>query len=180
MIGCRISSASSGRARALALVLAPLALAAVGCVADRYTVTLPPPGALVPLSIDGKLRTKDLDLLSPQCVAFVRDVAPVESSQRLALLVPGGDADAASESLTFAQGLREAGYVVRRTHRRRLEPGETLVEVFPVADGALQLEDGRARAWRVEVDLRLFSRSDEPAVATRRLFAESRAELPRP
>lgn len=172
--GYRISWASSSRALGL------LAFVAVGCVPSPYPVILPPPGASVPLSIDGRLRMQDLDELSPECVAFVRDVGHVDSSQRLALLVPGGDADVAAESLTFAQGLREAGYVVRRTHRRKLEPGETLVEVFPIADGALQLENGRARAWRVEVDVRLFSRSDEPAYATRRFLAESKADLPRP
>ena len=174
MTGFRIFWASSSRA--LALVV----FAATGCVEIPYRVILPPPGAAVPLSIDGTLRMADLDALSPRCVAFVRDVGHVDSSQRLALLVPGADADVAAASLTFAQGLREAGYVVRRTHRRKLERGETLVELFPIVDGALQLEDGRVRAWRVEVDVRLFSRSDEPAYATQRLLAEAAAPLPRP
>jgi hypothetical protein len=173
VIGCRTSWASSSKAIAIAL-------AAAGCAASPYKVILPPPGASVPLSIDGTLRMRDLDELSPKCVDFVRDVGHVDSSQHLALLVPGGDADVAAESLTFAQGLREAGYVVRRTHRRKLEKGETLVEVFPIADGALQLEGGKVRAWRVDVEVRLFSRSDEPPYASRQLDAESRADLPRP
>jgi hypothetical protein len=171
-----MSSASSSRG----LVGLVVALAFGGCEAVPYPVTLPPPGGSVPLSVDGRLRKQDLDDLSPACVAFVRDVGQVDSSQPLALLVPGGDADVAAESLTLAQGLREAGYVVRRTHRRKLEPRETLVEIFPIADGALQIDSGRARAWLVEVDVRLFSRSDEPAYATRRLLAVSRADLPRP
>ena len=96
------------------------------------------------------------------------------------LLVPGGDSDVNAASLTFAQGLREAGYVVRRTTRRMFQRGETLVEVFPIADGALQLDDGKSRAWRVEVDVRVFEKSEQPACATRRLAAEAKADLPRP
>jgi hypothetical protein len=132
----------------------------------------------VPLSIDGELRMKDLDQLSPRLVELVRTIGHVGS--RVALLVPGGDADTAAESLTLAQGLREAGYVVRRSHRRKLERGESLVEVFPVADGAVQADGGKARSWRLEVDVRFFDRSDEPAYASRALFAESRAPLPQP
>jgi hypothetical protein len=155
-------------------------LLAAGCVTEQYEVILPAPGASTPLSIDGKLRMQDLDDLSPACVTFVGGVGQVGSYQHLALLIPGGDADVAAESLTFAQALREAGYFVRRTNRRKLEPKETLVEIFPITDGALQIDDGRVRAWRVEVDVRLYTKSDEPAYATQRLVAERAAPIPRP
>lgn len=174
MTGSRTSWASSTRTS-----VAVLALVLVGCVqTEPAAVILPPPGSSVGLSLDGSLRLQDLDELGPRLVAFVADVAP--AGMPIALLVPGGDADVATESWTFAQALREAGYPVRRTHRRKLEPGETLVELFPIADGALQIDGGKARAWRVEIDARIFHRSDGPARATTRLLAEHKVAITQP
>ncbi len=182
MIGCRMSSVCSRRSRSrtsalrAALVVATFVVA--GCAHDG-SVVLPAPGGAVPLSIDGELRMKGLDEITPRCVSVVRDLGGIHPGARLALLVPGGDADAAATSLTLASGLREAGYLVRRTHRRKLEAGETLVEVFPISDGAAQRDDGTVRAWRVHVDVRLFVKSDEPAFISDRLRFEASAPLPR-
>jgi hypothetical protein len=155
------------------------ALLATGCVAEEYPVVLPVPGASVPLSIDGELRMKCLDGLSPRCVDFVHD-AQIAPATSVALLVPGGDSDSAATSFTVAQALREDGYRVRRTNRRHLAAGETLVELFPVTDGALHLDGGKFRGWRIEVDVRIFRKSEEPAVASKRLVAQSVAPIPRP
>ncbi|MEZ0228458.1 MAG: hypothetical protein ACAI25_07515 [Planctomycetota bacterium] len=175
MTGCRTSSASSTRSSVLLLLAA---LVAGGCEAQRAPVLLPAPGGAVPLSIDGELRMRDLDALASQCVELARDEGHLAEGARVALLVPGGDADAAATSLTFAAALREAGYLVRRTHRRRLEATEMLVEISPVADGATQLAGRKLRGWGIEVEVRLFRKSDEPAFVSKRLIAESTAPLP--
>jgi len=177
---CPMSSAcSTSSRRPTSPRLVALLLVALGCSAPSGPVVVPPPGGAVSLSIDGDLRMTDLDELAPQCVALVRDEARVPQGARLALLVPGGDSETAATSITLAAGLREAGYFVRRTHRRHLESGETLVEIFPISDGAVQVPDHGLRSWRVHVDVRIFSDSEKPAVLSRELFAETAAPLPR-
>lgn len=54
-----------------------------------------------------------------------------------------------------------------------------LVEVSPISDGALHLAERKLRAWRIQVDVRLFRRSEESAFASRLMGAESAAPLPR-